>query len=94
MVTSDTISIEYTKEQIRNMSDSDKINFIVETIMTDHRETCNHNQILFGKEVNGKFEPGLCETVRLQGWKIIGLYTAGGAGLGVTATALITHIMK
>jgi hypothetical protein len=89
-----TISIEYTKEQIRNMSDSEKLNFIVETIMTDHQEISDHSDILYGKDINGKFEPGLCEITRLQGWKIIGLFTTGSAGLGMTATALIMHLMK
>jgi hypothetical protein len=76
------------------MSDSKKLDMILEITLASHNVICEHSDILFGKKVDGKFIRGLCETVRLQEWIINGIIFAGGAGLGTTAGALITHLMK
>ena len=94
MTVSEGIEIKYTEEQIRQMTDSQKLNVILEITLTSHNAICEHSDVLFGKKVEGKFIKGLCETVRLQQWIINGVIFAGGAGLGITSTALISHLMK
>jgi len=94
MTLSEGIEIKYTEEQIRRMTDSEKLNVILEITLSSHNAICEHSDVLFGKKIDGKFIKGLCETVRLQQWIINGVIFAGGAGLGTTAGALITHLMK
>jgi len=94
MTVSEGIEIKYTEEQIRRMTDSEKLNVILEITLSSHNAICEHSDVLFGKKHDGKYIKGICETVRLQQWIINGIVLAGGSGLGMTAGALITHLMR
>lgn len=53
------IKIAYDEEDIKNRSDSEKLNLLIKIAFVNHRTLAEHGKILFG---NGK--SGICDQVR------------------------------
>jgi len=85
----DAVKVELTEENILEMSDSEKLTFLVKIGFANRKDLIKVNETLFG---NGK--AGLCSTITKQGLHINGLWATLIGGGGIILSLLIYLLEK
>jgi hypothetical protein len=86
----DGVKVELNEGDLLQMTDSEKLIYLIKIALMNRTDLNTQNKILFG---NGDPKKGLCSQILSLGLHIKGIWATIGVGGGIILAILVRHVI-